>query len=144
MVLTLHTIKPATGSRHRKKTLGRGNASGHGTYSTKGQKGQRARSGGRKGLKQKGFRAMILSFPKIRGFKSRQPKTAILNLDDLNLSSLNLITPKTLFKAGLIENIGRGVKILGEGSIKRVVTVGGCEVSESAKKKIEKAGGSIK
>ncbi len=143
MSLTLHTIKPALGSKHRKKVLGRGNASGHGTYSTKGQKGQRARSGGRKGLKQKGFRSMILSFPKMRGFKSRQAKVAELNLDDLNSSSLNLITPKTLFKAGLIENVGRGVKILSGGDIKRAVVVEGCKVSESAREKIVKAGGQV-
>ena len=144
MVLAIHTIKPAAGSTHRKKRLGRGNASGHGTYSTKGQKGQRARSGGRKGLKLKGFKKLLLSIPKLRGFKSPYPKPAILNLKDLNKISDERITPKILLEKGLVSDIKNGVKILGEGEINRRVIVEGCELSKSAKEKIEKAGGSIK
>jgi large subunit ribosomal protein L15 len=144
MSLAMHTIKPAAGSRHRKKILGRGNASGHGTYSTKGQKGQRARSGGRKGLKIKGFKRMILSFPKLRGFKSSHPKPAILNLKDLKKIRDAKITPEVVLKSGLVYNIKDGVKILGDGEIKRAIIVEGCAVSKSAKEKIEKAGGTVK
>lgn len=144
MVLSLNTIRPALGSRHRKKRIGRGNASGHGTYSTRGQKGQRARSGGRKGLKLKGFRTMILSIPKLRGFKSHRPKPTILNLKDLNRISEDKITPQVLLKRGLVRALKNGVKILGEGEIERPMIVEGCEVSESAKEKIEKVGGHVK
>lgn len=143
MTLSFHTIKPSVGSKHRKKRVGRGNASGHGTYSTRGQKGQRARTGGRKGLKLKGFKRMILSTPKLRGFKSSHPKPAILNLKDLERISESKITPQVLLGAGLVRNIKNGVKILGEGEIKRVLMVKGCKVSKSVREKIEKAGGKI-
>lgn len=142
-MLAFHTIRPARGSKHRKKRLGRGNASGHGTYSTKGQKGQKARSGGRKGLKIKGLKRMILSFPKLRGFKSPHPKPAILNLKDLEKIRDVKITPEVVLKGGLVYNIKDGVKILGDGEIKRAITVEGCAVSKSAKEKIEKAGGQV-
>lgn len=143
MSLALHTIKAAKGAKHKKKIIGRGNASGHGTYSTRGQKGQKSRSGGSKGLKRKGLRQLILSFPKMRGFKSIHPKPAVLNLKDLEKISGNIITPKIILENGLVREIKNGVKILGDGEIKRAVTVKECEVSGSAREKIEKAGGHI-
>ncbi len=143
MTLSLHTIKPASGSKHRKKIIGRGNASGHGTYSTRGQKGQRARSGGRKGLKIKGFKRLILSTPKMRGFKSKRLRPAFLNLGDLNKISEQKITPQTLLRAGLVREVKNGVKILGEGEINRKITLEGCAVSQGAKEKIEKSGGAV-
>jgi len=143
MVLSLHTIKSAKGARHKAKVIGRGNASGHGTYSTRGQKGQKSRSGGRSGLKQKGIKQMILSFPKMRGFKSIHPKPVVLNLNDLDKIAGNIINPKVILENGLVREIRRGVKILGDGEVKRPLTVKDCEVSASAREKIEKAGGHI-
>lgn len=67
-----------------------------------------------------------------------------LNLMDLNKLAEQKINPKTLLNAGLVREIKNGVKILGEGEIKRAVIIEGCQVSEGARKKIENAGGSVK
>ncbi|MEA3272129.1 MAG: 50S ribosomal protein L15 [Patescibacteria group bacterium] len=146
MPLALHTIKPAKGSKRNKKRVGRGNASGHGTYSTRGLKGQRSRSGGKGGLKYKGMKQMLLSVPKKRGFKSLKPKPEVLNINDLDakFNDNAKITPKTLRESGLISKIDKGVKILGKGETEKKFTIIGCDVSKSAREKIEKSGGIIK
>lgn len=146
MPLSLHTIKPARGSKKRKKRVGRGNASGHGTYATRGLKGQRSRSGGKGGLKYKGMKRMLLSVPKKRGFKSIHEKPAILNIKDLDSKFKDgaKINPKILRETKLISKISKGVKILGKGETKKKFVVVGCDVSKSAKEKIEKNGGEIK
>jgi len=82
MPLTLHTIKPFSGSKKKVKRVGRGLGS-TGTYSGRGQKGQRARSGGRGGLKLLGMKRIILATPKLRGFKSPYPKMVAVNIGDL-------------------------------------------------------------
>src|SRR3989344_2578682 len=82
-MLEVHTLKPARGAKHRVKRIGRGNASGHGTYSTRGGKGQTARSGGSRGLKLKGFKFLLQSTPKLRGFNSLQTKPTEVYLADL-------------------------------------------------------------
>lgn len=146
MSLSLHTIKPAKGSKRSKKRVGRGNASGHGSYSTRGIKGQKARSGGRGGLKYKGMKAMLLSIPKKRGFKSMRKKSEILNINDLDkkFEDNTRITLKVLQKSGMISKIKNGVKILGDGETKKKFVISGCDVSKSAREKIEGAGGSIR
>lgn len=146
MALNFHTIKPAKGSKHRKKRIGRGNASGHGTYSTRGMKGQKSRTGGRGGLKYKGMKQIILSIPKKRGFKSLEQKPEILNIDilDKKFDDGSKINPKILHEAKIISKIIKGVKILGNGETKKKFIIKGCSVSRSAKEKIEKAGGEIK
>lgn len=144
MSLTLHTIKPFSKSRKKKKRIGRGLGSG-GTYSGKGQKGQRARSGGRKGLKLKGLKQMLLGIPKTRGFKSPYPKMAVVNLGDLDkkFKDGEKITPQILKKAGLANNIENGVKILGKGEMTQKIIFEGFHFSGSAKEKVEKAGGHV-
>ncbi|MEK7139549.1 MAG: uL15 family ribosomal protein, partial [Patescibacteria group bacterium] len=103
MAITLSQLKPAAGSKHRAKRVGRGNASGHGTYSTRGMKGQRARSGSRKGLKLKGMKARLLTIPKKRGFNSPYPKHQIINVSDLNrLADGAVVTRKLLAERLLI------------------------------------------
>ncbi|PIY78798.1 MAG: 50S ribosomal protein L15, partial [Parcubacteria group bacterium CG_4_10_14_0_8_um_filter_35_7] len=81
MSLSLHNLKSR--KRKKRKRVGRGNASGHGTYSGRGLKGQKSRSGGKKGLKLKGFKVIIQNIPKTRGFKSIHPKMEIVNTGDL-------------------------------------------------------------
>lgn len=144
MSLTLHTLKPADGSKRSKKRIGRGLAS-TGTYSGRGLKGQRARSGGRSGLQLKGIRQIMLSTPKKKGFNSGRLKPEVVNLSDLSkvFASGNKVTPKVLLEKGLISEGTRGVKILGNGSIAIKLTVTDCAISESAKKKIEDAGGNV-
>jgi large subunit ribosomal protein L15 len=144
MALTLHNLKPKKGSKKTKKRVGRGNA-GSGTYSGRGLKGQRSRSGGRSGLKLKGLRTMMLSQPKKRGFKSGRTPAAIVNLSDLNKVFANgaKVNPKAIQKKGLVEDISAGVKILAKGDIGVKLTIEDCKISEAAKQKIEKAGGKI-
>lgn len=120
MTLSLHTIKPAKGSTKKKKRIGRGNASGHGTYSGRGLKGQKSRSGGKNGLKRLGMKTILLNIPKKRGFKSQKPKNQVVNLADINkcFKDGDVVDCHSLLKAGLIGTIKLPVKILGNGELK--------------------------
>lgn len=145
MPLTLHTIKPFSGSKKKVKRVGRGLGS-TGTYSGRGQKGQRARSGGRKGLKLLGMKRIIMSTPKLRGFKSPYPKMIAVKISSLDkkFADGERVTPKTLLEKGLVGKMKVAVKILGDGELKKKLVIEGCAVSASAKEKIEHAGGTIK
>jgi large subunit ribosomal protein L15 len=145
-MLSLSNLKPAYGSRTHSKRVGRGNASGKGTTAGRGTKGQKARSGGRKGLKRLGMRRMLLGFPKIGGFRSPYPRSAVLNVRDLDhqFTSGAFISPRVLVKRGLVSKIDGGVKILGEGQITKKFIIKDCQVSERARQKIIDAGGEVK
>jgi large subunit ribosomal protein L15 len=145
MVLQLQDLKPAKGSKKKRKRVGRGNASGHGTYSTRGLKGQKSRTGGKKGLRFKGIKNIIQNIPQKKGFKSIYTKKQILNLRDLNkrFEEGTKIDPSILLKRGLIANIKTGVKILGGGQVTKKLLVTGCDISRSARRAINKAGGSV-
>lgn len=145
MTLSLHTLKPARGAKRRSKRIGRGNASGHGTYSTRGQKGQRARSGGRKGLKLMGARRLIMSAPKVRGFRSLRPRLVVVNIFDLErvMKSGDMVTPAKLAAAGLVADGSGKMKILGDGTLTKPLTIRGLLVSQPAREKILAAGGAI-
>lgn len=145
MPFTLSNLKPSPGSRTRVRRIGRGAGSGRGTTAGKGTKGQRARSGGRKGLKRLGLKRIMQRIPKHRGFKSIHPRPAVVNVGDLEarFASGAVITPQALAAIGLVRSAKNGVKILGDGALTKALTVKGCEVSKSAKEKIEKAGGKI-
>jgi large subunit ribosomal protein L15 len=141
--ITLDNLKPAT-PRKQKKRVGRGNAS-QGTTSGRGQKGQRARSGGRGGLKLRGLKLFVKSTPKKRGFTSPHKHPAAINLSALSVFNDGaVVSPRTVKQKGLIRNIRHGVKILGNGTIEKKVHVVGCVVSKAAKEKIEKVGGTVK
>ncbi|MBU0646338.1 50S ribosomal protein L15 [Patescibacteria group bacterium] len=144
MSLTLHTIKPKAGSKKSRKRIGRGLGS-TGSYSGRGVKGQRARSGGRSGLQLKGLRKIMLSIPKERGFKSQKPKPETVSLAVLNkvFKEGSKITPKHLLDKELIPTMAHGVKILGKGPISIKVVIEGCQMSQPARALIEKAGGTI-
>ncbi|MBI5731822.1 MAG: 50S ribosomal protein L15 [Candidatus Magasanikbacteria bacterium] len=146
MILGLHNLQPARGSKKKTKRVGRGNASGHGTYSTRGSKGQRARSGGRNRLKQKGWRHILLSTPKSRGFKSLKTKSVIVNLEKIEkfFSEGEKVNPQTLREKRIISSVGFSIKILGQGELSKKIEVEGCSVSAAAREKIEKAGGKIR
>ncbi len=145
MTLQLHTIKSNKGARKERKTVGRGLGS-KGTYSGRGAKGQRARSGGRAGLKLLGLRKQMLSMPKARGFASLNTKSEVVNVGTLArfFAPQSVVNPNVLLEKGLIPTIASGVKILGTGTIGFALIINGCRVSVEAKKKIEAAGGSIK
>jgi large subunit ribosomal protein L15 len=145
-MLKLSNLKPYKGSTKRRKVVGRGVGSGHGTYSGKGAKGQKARSGGkiRVGF-EGGNMPLQRQIPKKRGFTSRNVKAQIVNLTDLSVKFQDneTVNPKMLYNKGMIKSATESVKILGAGEITRALTFEKVIVSESAKAKIEKAGGKI-
>jgi len=145
MTLKLQNLKPAFGAKKRKKRIGRGLGSGHGTYATRGLKGQKARSGGKGGLKLKGLKTNIQSIPKLGGFKSLKPKLKIVNLQDLEAKFENndIITVGKLWEKGLIKNIKPGVKVLGMGKITKKFTLKVDKISATAQEAITKAGGQV-
>lgn len=144
MALTLENLKPNKGSRKEKKRVGRGLGS-TGSYSGRGVKGQRARSGGRAGLKLKGLRPLMLSTPKSRGFSRAIARPKVVNVEDLakNFANGTKVNPRLLVKKGLISDASSGVKILGNGEIGVSLKIEECKVSKIAKEKIEKAGGTV-
>ena len=138
MSLSLHTIRPAKGATKKRKRVGRGNASGHGTSATRGTKGQTSRTGV-SGLKRLGMKSMLLSIPKKRGFNSLKAKHQVVNLLDINkhFKEGETVNPKTLIKKGLIEKNEAGVKILGKGELKvKGLKFEGVKMSETVKKLI--------
>ena len=141
--MSLHELKAAEGARHSRKRVGRGSGSGFGKTSTRGQKGQLARSGGGTRLGFEGGQTPLFCRIPKRGFTNINRKEyAIVNLDDLNIfENGSEVTPKELFEAGLIKKEKAGVKILGNGSLERKLTVKAAKFSASAKKAIESAGG---
>lgn len=141
MSLNLSNLKPAKGSTKKKRQVGRGGK--RGAYSGRGMKGQRARSGGKSGLKALGFRQTLLRVPKKRGFTSLKSKPVIVNLADLEkkFDTGSVVDAGKLIKAGIIRNSRFGVKVLGSGKLTKKLTVTANAFSISAKKAIEEAGG---
>ncbi|MFA6995266.1 MAG: 50S ribosomal protein L15 [Patescibacteria group bacterium] len=114
-MLSLNTIKKTKGSAKKNKRVGRGNASGHGTYSTRGQKGQKSRSGV-SGLKRLGMKKQLLQIPKSRGFRSLQPKNQVVSIKAINknFKDNEIVNPLVLFEKKLISSSSLPVKILGK------------------------------
>ncbi|PNU21600.1 50S ribosomal protein L15 [Geothermobacter hydrogeniphilus] len=141
--MDLSNLKPAIGSTKNRKRIGRGPGSGTGKTSGKGHKGQNARSGG--GVKpgfEGGQMPMQRRLPK-RGFTPLMKKVyALVNLRDLELFEAgSVVDVAALGKAGLINKVGDGVKILGDGELSKALTVQAHKFSRSAAEKIEAAGG---
>ena len=140
--MQLHQIGTTTKKRAKKK-VGRGGK--RGTYSGKGQKGQKSRAG--KKMRPQ-MRDIIKKLPKKRGyrFSSIQEKPTVVNVSDLEkvFENNEKVNPQTLLKKGMIKK-GKGrwpvVKLLGNGGLTKKLLVSGCKISESGKAKIEKAGG---
>src|SRR3989344_9704714 len=123
-MLKLHELKPHKNSTKRRKVIGRGLGSGHGTYSGRGAKGQKARSGSSIPVGFEGGRMPLQrQIPKMRGFRSMHPKSVVLNLDDLNekFNSGEKVNPKILFNKGLVKSASEEIKILGGGEIKKAL-----------------------
>ncbi|MFA6513692.1 MAG: 50S ribosomal protein L15 [Patescibacteria group bacterium] len=133
-MLSLNTIKQAKGSSKKIKRVGRGNASGHGTYSTRGQKGQKSRSGV-SGLKRLGMKKQLLQIPKSRGFKSLNPKNQVVSIKAINSNFKDgeIVNPENLAIKNLISSIVLPVKILGKEKLTVKVKFAGIKMSESVK-----------
>lgn len=143
--LSLSSLEAPKGNANKsRKRIGRGNSGKGGTYAGRGLKGQKSRSGV-SGLKLKGMRQRLLTIPKLRGFKGYLKKPALVSVGKLDklFKANDIVSPKSLIRKGAIDTPRYGVKILGDGKIKKSLTVRKCKVSASAKEKIEKAGGKI-
>jgi large subunit ribosomal protein L15 len=144
-MIQLHQLKKHPKSTHRKKVVGRGLGSGHGTYSTRGGKGQTARTGHSKmpvGF-EGGRQPLIRQLPKNRGFKSLSPKASVVSADQLNVfADGDVVNLVSLREKGIIDASITRVKIL-KGDLKRKLIVR-VPISETAKESILKAGGTIK
>lgn len=142
--MKLHELKPAEGSRHPRKRVGRGIGSGHGKTSGRGHKGQNARSGGGVRLGFEGGQMPLFQRLPKRGFTNINRKEyAIVNLETLNrFEDGTEVTPELLIETGVVKNMKAGIKILAKGELKKKLTVKAHKFSSAAKEAIEAAGGS--
>ncbi len=144
MATNLSTIRAPRKASEKRKRVGRGMGSGMGKTATRGNKGQRSRSGSRM---MRGFEGgqmpLHRRLPK-RGFTNifRQ-EYAVVNLEKLAGLGESTITPEVLAKAGLIKRAEQSVKILGDGELSSALTVHAHKFSKSAQEKITKAGGKV-
>ena len=144
--MELSNLHPAEGSKHSDNfRRGRGHGSGNGKTAGKGHKGQKARSGAPRIGFEGGQMPLYRRIPK-RGFKNRNT----LDIVAINVSALenkfengDVVDVESLLAKGVIKNARDGVKILGMGDLSKKLTVKGLAVSETAKEKIEAAGGSV-
>jgi len=136
-MLSLNTITKTKGSAKKNKRVGRGNASGHGTYSTRGLKGQKSRSGV-SGLKRLGMKKQLLKIPKSRGFRSLQAKNQVVSIKAINkhFKDGELVNPMALFAKKLISSSSLPVKILGKEKLTVKVKFEKIKMSEAVKSQI--------
>lgn len=139
-------LKPPQGTKHSRKRVGRGSGSGHGTTACKGTKGQKARAGFslRPGF-EGGQNPLTKRLPEQRGFNN----IFRIEYSTINISSLNRfesgqeIKPEDLVEKRLIKSLNKPIKILGGGEIDKPVTVRANKFTQTAKRKIESAGGKV-
>lgn len=141
--MKLNELKKNEGATFSKKRVGRGPGSGLGKTSGKGQKGQKARSGvSIPATFEGGQLPLYRRLPK-RGFSNAKFKIvyAVINLDDLNrFEDGTVVTPALLKEVGLVKKGLNGIKVLGEGSLEKKLTIQANKFSNSALEKIEKSG----
>ena len=146
MPISLNTLKPAKGSTHKKKRVGRGPGSGLGKTAGRGEKGQKSRSGySRKIGFEGGQMPLHRRLPK-RGFtnifKKRWLEISLAALDQ-HFSAGEEITPEVLHERGLIKKAKHDVVVLGNGEVSKALRVSAHRFTKSAREKIERAGGSV-
>ncbi len=142
--MKLSDLSPIPGSKKKNKRVGRGSGSGHGKTSCRGHKGQKSRSGGGTRIGFEGGQMPLHRRLPKRGFTNIFRKQyGIVNLAALDRLSDSEVTPEVLIEKGLIKDIKDGIKVLGDGEIKKPLTVKAHAFSSSAKEKIIKAGGKI-
>ncbi len=141
--MKLHELEKNIGATHTKKRVGRGPASGLGKTSGRGQKGQKARSGGSiNPVFEGGQLPLYRRLPK-RGFKNAKFKTvyATINIEDLNVfEDGTVVTPALLKDTGLVKKQLDGIKVLGNGKLEKKLTIQANKFSASALEKIKEAG----
>lgn len=141
-----HELSPPPGAKHKRKRVGRGIGSGHGTYSCRGIKGQKARSGGGvHPLFEGGQTPLSRRLPKLRGFTNPFRKEyAVVNLEKLQRFPEGAeVTPEKLVESRVVKNLKKPIKILGRGELSHPLVVKAHKFSETAREKIEAAGGKV-
>ncbi len=141
-----HELGPSTGARHKRKRIGRGLGSGHGRTAGKGSKGQLARAGRhiRPGF-EGGQNPLIKSLPEKRGFTN----IFRVEYDTINITVLNRfeadseVTPQRFVEEGLVKSLRKPIKILGNGELLKPLTVSAHKFTQTARSKIEAAGGMV-
>ena len=139
-------LSPAPGSKKDRKRVGRGDGSGHGTYSGRGCKGQKSSSGYKM---KRGFEGgqlpLIKRLPQKRGFVNIfRTEYSIININRLNIfASGSEVTPEKLVAAGVVKSLRHPIKILAQGDINHPLLVKANKFSVAAKAKIEAAGGKV-
>ena len=145
--MQLNDLRPAEGSRKNRKRIGRGNRSGHGTYSGRGLNGQLSRAGGGKGAGfEGGQQPLAMRLPKLPGFKNHnRVEYAPVNVARLEalFADGETVDAESLMAKGVIKHDYIPVKVLGDGELTKQLTVKVDKVSASAKAKIEAAGGKV-
>ena len=150
--MNLHSIKPAKGATHKQKRLGRGEASGKGGTSTKGNKGGQSRAGYQRKMAHEGGQMPIQRRLPKRGFKNTPfaRKLNEVNLDRIQqavdagkLESGATVDAAALVKAGVLRRAREGVRLLGMGELKAKLAFSVWGASKSAVAAVEKAGGSV-
>jgi large subunit ribosomal protein L15 len=143
-MIKLHQLRKHPKSTHRRKVVGRGLGSGHGTYSTRGGKGQTARTGHSKmpaGF-EGGRQPLVRQMPKLRGFRSLNTKPVAVSLSQLNVfNDGDMVDMKAMLHKGVVDVNTKSVKILA-GELTKKLSVK-LPVSATAKAAIEKAGGKV-
>lgn len=141
-----HELRPPRGATKPRKRIGRGNASGHGTYAGKGIKGAQARAGYKtRPAFEGGQTALVRRLPRRRGFRNPfRVEYQPVNLRDLaRLPAGSDVTPESLLENRIVRTLRRPIKILGEGEVAAALTVRAHRVSAAARAKIEAAGGTV-
>jgi len=139
-------LSPAPGSKKHRKRVGRGDGSGHGTYSGRGCKGQKSRSGYKM---SRGFEGgqlpLIRRLPRKRGFTNIfRTEYSIVNVGKLSMFEAGSeVTPERLVVAGVVKSLRHPIKILAEGALNHPLVVKANRFSAAAKAKIEAAGGEV-
>src|SRR3970282_915001 len=141
-----HQLKPARGSTHTKRRAGRGTASGVGTYSGRGLKGQKARAGNKpRRFFEGGQTRLLRRLPRKKGFSNRfRVEYAPVTLSQLNKFEAGTeVTPELLKKLRILRNLNKPVKVLATGEIDRALTITANRFSVTAKEKIAAGGGNL-
>ncbi len=141
--MKLNELQKNIGATHRKKRVGRGPGSGLGKTSGRGQKGQKARSGGSINPVFEGGQLPLYRRVPKRGFKNAKFRTeyATINVAELNrFEDGTTVTPALLKDTGLVKNQKDGIKVLGNGKLEKKLTIQANKFSESALEKIKEAG----
>jgi len=143
--MNLSQLKPPPGQKHKKQRVGQGMGTGRGKFSGRGAKGARSISGY---SKMRGFEGgqmpLHRRLPK-RGFTNpSREEYAVLNLSRLEKLDADTFTPELLMKLGVVKKLGRGLKILGTGELKRKIEITAHAFSAAAAEKIKALGGTVK